>query len=99
MNNRRNPILRTRIDAELKARAVTGPEVLAYIADVATSDWKHHIIVRTDPKTGEVIEAKMDLNSKVKALELLGKHYQLFTDKVSIGGDFLSVLKAFGRDD
>lgn len=96
-NNRSNPVLSARIDEELKKRTVSGPEVLEHLADVATADWQHFLTIKTNPKTGEVIDVRMDLGSKVKALELLGKHHQLFTDKVSVGGDFLDVLKAFGR--
>lgn len=98
LTNRTNVVLRARIDEELKQRALSGPEVLEHIADVATADWKHFLIIKRD-KDGEIVDVRMDLNAKMKALELLGKHHQLFTDRVNIGGDFIDVLKAFGRGD
>lgn len=95
--NKKNQALRARIDEELDALSASSSEVLAHIAEIATAEWDRFQVIRYDPKTGEVSETRFDLGDKVKALELLGKHHQLFTDKVNIGGDFLDVLKAFGR--
>ena len=86
-----------RVRDELSTRAMSSEAVLSELADVASADWREFVQIKTDPRTGDVIDVRMDLGNKVKALELLGKHHQLFTDKINLGGDFLDVLKAFGR--
>src|SRR5690349_11035855 len=94
-----NPDIAACVREALTEMALPAEAVLSELADVASADWREFVTIRTNPRTGEVIEVKMDLSNKVKALELLGKHHQLFTDKLNIGGDFLDVLKAFGRGD
>lgn len=84
---RQNPIVSARIAEELENRVMSGDAVLAELADVATADWRDFLIIKTNPKTGEAVEVKMDLSAKIKALELLGKHQQLFTDKLHLTGE------------
>lgn len=79
-DNKQNPVIRARIEERLKARALSADEVLAELTDVAASDWGDFLDVKMD--LGRKVVAKMDLSSKVKALELLGKAHALFTDKV-----------------
>lgn len=44
--------------------------------------------VKTIPtETGEIVEREVKTYDKLKALELLGKHLGMFTDKISISGD------------
>lgn len=44
--------------------------------------------VKTTPtETGEIVEREVKTYDKLKALELLGKHLGMFTDKISISGD------------
>ena len=79
------PAIRARIAEELEARALTKEAVLAELSEVALSEWKHHIQVKLDAD-GSVIDAKLDLGDKVKALELIGKYHRLFVDKVEHSG-------------
>lgn len=83
---RQNPIVSARITEELENRVLSGDAVLAELADVATADWRDFLIIRTNPK-GDTVEVRMDLSAKIKALELLGKHQQLFTDKLHLSGE------------
>lgn len=79
-----NPAIRARVEKRVDEFAVSSDRILQELADIAYADWKHFIVIKTNPKTGAHIDVKMDLTSKVKALELLGKHKQLFTDKLDI---------------
>lgn len=80
--NLTKPNVRAYIDDLLTADSMTAVEVLREISDVARSEWRDHLQIVTDPKTDEVVFVKMDLRSKVNALELLGKAHKLFTDKI-----------------
>ena len=83
----KNPTVRAYIDERLMVEAMSSAEVLRETAAIARAEWRDFVTLRTDPKTGETLEAKMDLNSKVKSLELLGKYHQLWTDKVHVTGN------------
>lgn len=76
-----NPYIRARIDDQLRAESMSAAEVLHHLTDVAASEWREHLRIITNPKTGDVMDVKMDLTNKVKSLELLGKFHKLFTDK------------------
>ncbi len=82
-----NPLVSTRIKQELDSRAMTAEAVLAELADVASAEWRDFLQIKTHPVTGDIVDARMDLRSKVDALELLGKHHQLFTDKLHVTGE------------
>lgn len=84
---RKHPQVAARIAEELQNRFMDSDAVLQQLADVAGADWREFLLVRTNPRTGETIEVKMDLSAKIKALELLGKHQQLFTDKLHLTGE------------
>ena len=94
---RKNAEVSARIEERLMAESLSSGEVLAELTAVARADWKDFLQIRTDPRTGEVVEAKIVLSDKVKALELIGKYHKLFTDKTEVSGDatFLDALRAF----
>lgn len=81
-----NPVIRARIDERLLAESMSGAEVLHELTDVARAEWRDFIEVRAD-QYGRKVIARMDLGSKVKALELIGKAHKLFTDKMELGHD------------
>jgi phage terminase small subunit len=74
------PHVRAHIDAVLMAEAMSQAEILRELRDVGTAEWRDFVTVRTNPKTGETIEVKMDLSAKMKALELNGKYHRMFVD-------------------
>lgn len=93
------PHIRAHIDAVLMAEAMTPAEILHELRDVGTAEWRDFITVRTNPKTGETIEVRMDLSAKMKALELNGKYHKMFVDRTELDGsdDFLGALRNFGQ--
>lgn len=82
----KNAKVRARIDDYLEGETLTAKAVLAELTDVARAEWRDFLSIRTHPKTGEVVDVRMDLGAKVKSLELLGKHHSLFTDNVNHSG-------------
>lgn len=75
------PHIQKYIEERLNQSAMTANEVLAELADIAKSEWRDFIELVYD-KDGTVVEAKIRLSDKIKALELLGKNHKLFTDRV-----------------
>jgi phage terminase small subunit len=53
-------------------------------------------VKRIPTDDGDIVEREIRLNDKQKALELLGKHVDLFTDKLKLEGDFGVVIT--GKD-
>lgn len=83
---RMNAEVRARIDQFLEAVTLTAKEVLAELTDVANAPFRDFVEVLKYDKKGNPLLVKMDLSSKVKSLELLGKHHQLFSENLNISG-------------
>lgn len=79
---RNNPGVAAAIVEMTEANACSSAQILHELASIAFSPYNEHLEVLM--RNGEVIRVKMDLASKVKALELLGKNHKLFTDKVEV---------------
>jgi phage terminase small subunit len=80
------PRVAAAVRTALSERALTSEAVLAELSAIARAPWEEFVTVRTNPKTGEVLETRMDLTAKVRALELLAKAHGLLTDRVQISG-------------
>lgn len=78
----RNPNVAARVQARLAEAAMSADEVLAHLAEIARAPWQEFLQIKT--VRGEVVDVRMDLTNKVKALELLGKYHKLFTEKVEV---------------
>lgn len=92
------PEIAARIREELSTRAMSAEAVLTELTDVATAEWRDFVTVRTDPKTGETLDVKMDLSNKVKSLEILAKAHGLLTDKLDISGTLTAQVELVGVD-
>lgn len=80
----RNATIASRVKQHVAEKFATADAVLAELTDVAMSPWRDFVEVIARDKTGKPVKVRMDLSNKVKALELLGKHHQLFTEKQEI---------------
>lgn len=78
--------IRARIDEYLDANTLTAPEILHELTDVAMRGLDEYVEVRR--YGDDEVSAKMDAHAKMKALELLGKARNLFTDKLQVEGEF-----------
>lgn len=78
------PEIAARVKQSLEARAMSSDAVLSELADIASADWREFLIFKTNPKTGETLEVKMDLSAKVRSLELLAKAHGLLKENVSV---------------
>ena len=94
--NLNNPDIATRIKAELSARALPSEAVIEELTDVATAEWRDFVTIRRNPNTGEEIDVRMDLGSKVKALEVLAKAHGLLTDRVDLTGTLTNTVQLIG---
>lgn len=78
--------IRALVEKRVESAAMSANEVLEELALIAKCDWQDFVEVRRD-KFGDVIDASLKLSDKIKALELLGKHHKLFTDKTEHSGE------------
>ena len=70
-------------DKMKNSRIAKAEEVLEFLTDLLRGKIKEEVIVNGKSQT---ITKEADLKDRVKAAELLGKRYMLFTDKVNITG-------------
>lgn len=82
----KNAEISARVRNELAVRAMPAEAVLAELTDVATAEWGTLTEVLVYAEDGTPLRTRMDLSSKVKALELLGKHHQLFSENLNLSG-------------
>lgn len=57
-------------------------EILRYLTAVMRGESQSSVLARTDTGSEEVIEKAPDEKERLKAAELLGKRYGLYTDKI-----------------
>lgn len=82
----KKPDIVARVQDLLTAWAMPAQGVLAELTEIASAEWKEFVEILTWDDAGKPLKVKMDLGSKVKSLELLGKHHQLFSDNLNING-------------
>jgi len=61
-------------------------EVLKYLTEVLRGKSVAHVLARDEIGADRVIQKPPDEKERLKAAELLGKRYSLFTDKVNVDG-------------
>ena len=59
-------------------------EVLKYLTSVLRGDNKSSVLARDNTGADRIIQKPPDEKERLKAAELLGKRYSLFTDKVNV---------------
>lgn len=83
--NLRKPNIAYYVEKKITESAMSADEVLKELAAIAKTDWKEFLEIRMDNE-GNAMGAKIKLSDKIKALELLGKHFKLFSEKVELSG-------------
>jgi phage terminase small subunit len=96
--NKQNLEIRARISEILSAFSLSPEETLHELTDVAAAEWRDFVTVRTDPKTGETLDVKMDLGAKVKSLEILAKAHGMLTDRLDLSGTLTANVELVGVD-
>jgi len=83
---KKTPSIRARVDELLEANTMNGLEVLAELTDVARRGLDEYVEIVARDAEGNPIAARMDARAKMTALELLGKHHQLFSENLNLTG-------------
>lgn len=79
--------IRARIDELLQANTLSPVEVLRELTDVGMRGLHEFVTITRFDADGNPVAAKMDASAKIKSLELIGKAYGQFTDKVQHSGE------------
>ena len=82
-DNLENPRILARIKSQVEKHA-SADAVLGKLTEIALAPSFEFVEVLARDKSGKPVKVRMDLGNQVKALELLGKHHQLFTEKQEI---------------
>jgi len=94
--NLMKPEISARVRERLTALALPAEGVLAELSAVAVAPWREFLTIKTDSRTGDVVDVKMDLSAKIRALELIGKAHGIFTDRVDVSGSLTSRVELVG---
>lgn len=99
------PALKSYIDEKMKEleskRIAKAEEVLEYLTRVLRGEETEQVVVTENigdfMSEAKVIDKKLSAKDKIKAAELLGKRYRLFTDKIE--ADVNQTVVFEGEDD
>ena len=72
-------------------------EVMRYLTSVLRGESEAHVLARDEIGAERIVSKPPDEKERLKAAELLGKRYSLFTDKVNVEGAIPVVIS--GADD
>jgi phage terminase small subunit len=78
--------IRERMEAKQSKLIADQDEVLRYLTSVMRGESKASVLARQMTGEEKVIDKPPDEKERLKAAELLGKRYGVFTDKVDIDG-------------
>lgn len=82
--------IQTRLGEMASAKVATAEEVIQYLTSVMRGESDSEVVVVTGDGDGyssaERVKKNPDEKERLKAAELLGKRYGLFTDKVNVAG-------------
>ena len=81
-----NVSIKAKIDEQIakmhSEKIADAQEVMEYLSAVMRGDSESHVLARDEVGADRVITKPPDEKERLKAAELLGKRYSLFTDKV-----------------
>ena len=84
------PEVRAAIDARMEEKEkqliAYQDEILRYLTSVMRGGSSAHVLARDEVGADRVVEKPPDEKERLKAAELLGRRYSLFTDKMDIAG-------------
>lgn len=96
-----NPAVKEYVEERLKLldeeRIASAREVMTYLTAVMRGEEKEQVVVIEGEGDGvssaRNIEKSIPAKDRIKAAELLGKRFGIYTDKIKMGGDISVVIK------
>lgn len=94
--NLNKPHIKSYIDGKLKEisdkKIAEGEEVLEYLTSLMRGQEVEEVLIGQGQGLQDVTEIKVSAKDRLKAAELIGKRYALFTDKVDIEGNVGAII-------
>lgn len=86
---------------ELEAKSIADQtEILQYLTRVIRDEETEEVLVNVGNMEQEIRTVRVPAKDRIKAAELLGKRYQLWTDKVDISSDLTLIFEDdYGDED
>lgn len=78
--------IQKRLDEQQEETIAKADEVMRYLSSVMRGESSAHVLAMRETGAQEVITKPPDEREKLKAAELLGKRYSMFTDKTEVSG-------------
>lgn len=106
--NLTKPNIKNYIDERMKAmndkRIAKAEEVLEYLTRVLRGEETEQVIVTENVgdymSEARIIDKELSAKDRIKAAELLGKRYALFTEKVDVEGNVgVTIIDDIGEDE
>lgn len=102
--NLSKPLIKEYIDARMAEKEeqliAEQDEVLRYLTAVMRGQSKSHVLARGEWGVEKVIEKKPDEKERLKAAELLGKRYGIYTDRIESDIDMtLDITVDYGEEE
>ena len=72
-------------------------EVLQFLTSILRDEMTEEVLVNVGNFEQSIQDKKISARDRIKAAELLGKRYQLFTDKVNLEGNLPVII--YGEDE
>lgn len=89
-----------RFDELEEERIAKSDEVLKYLTSLMRGEEKEQTLIGLGQGEQDITEIEVSSRERLKAAELLGKRYALFTDKVDLDGDVgLHLVMDYGEDE
>lgn len=91
-----NTTIKKYIDERLKIldneKIADQKEVLQYLSAVMRGEHKEKTLISIGESGQEIVDIDVGAKDRIKAAELLGKRYKLFTDKVEVDANIETVV-------
>lgn len=88
--NLAKPDLRAYIDEQLEklhsAKIADAGEVMEYLTSVMRGEHSEQVLMLVGDGMQTITDIKVSAKERIKAAELIGKRYALFSDKMDLGG-------------
>lgn len=89
-----------RLEALRSERVADQQEVLEFLTSIVRGEKKEQTLIGLGMGEQEITDIDVPANQRIKAAELLGKRYAMWTDKQQIDGELdLSIVVDYGDED
>jgi phage terminase small subunit len=95
--NLTKPAIAARIAQRVREVAMSADEVLIELTKIARAPWQEFVVEVTNGR-GQVVDVRLSLTDKLKALELLAKYHKLLVQQVDVSAPLTKLIMGVDLD-